>query len=217
MTARAPYSPGITFTGILFRISAKMGRWARFSCTKRSTGEDFTHEYKFWFGTQDSNIPWVENYHRKEVRDYDEDAADDAELTEEQRAIWEERQNTEFFEDEETDERLAFLDDFCDNDNTADDTDADLPRYWKEVGELAAELGVEPLVVPEGAEAIPLLEKWEQWEGEQGPLAAAHDRIYKLDKEVREQLLPKLADLHLKTTICALLTDCGSYSCYYED
>lgn len=191
-----------------------MGRWAYFSGTHKETGEDVEHQYKFWFGTQGSQIPWADERKTYEVTGYDEDYADMLELTEKQREFWREHEDdcgledSDFDRDEENGELLRSL---CQESYWASDNDDDLAEHWAEVAALAEELGVQPF--EPGDSPLKALEAYEK---DVIDVACADKSKDYATKRANEAFLERLADLHIKTTVCCLLAEWGSYDCRFE-
>ena len=175
-----------------------MGRYAHFHCDGDS------YEYKFWFGIQDSIIPWAKESQNWTVQEYDEEIATRDELTDEQKELWKE------WSDQEVDdftEEMEFLKDVYSWWNySACDTADDLPKYWKRVESQARRMGLARYYrkIDEG-----IMEAMERYEKE------VIDVAYEEHKD-DDKYIKRLADLHLKTLICCILLKHGSYDCSYE-
>jgi hypothetical protein len=175
-----------------------MGRYAHFN---HSSGR---YEYKFWFGIQDSIIPWAKETQEVYVQEYDEEEATKKNLTEAQKDIWRELSETElplWDGDSGTEyppEKQKIIDEFAWPSNIAEDDDSNLNCYWVETNNLIVENNLPPFK-------------------------------FDIDKNVEEQIdeyvdeyLDKIndheiaADIHIKLVICCILQKSGSYRCYYE-
>jgi hypothetical protein len=169
-----------------------MGRWAFFHHDKG------TYEYKFWFGVQDSEIPWAENFDTYDVEEYDEGTAENWGLTEEQKEIWKEWSGTSIltFEGE-----TEFLKNFVITTHNADGGDYNLESHWEETRALATKLGMPQYSRDEG-------EKMED----------ALDRYVNLivKESTGKENEAEYAELDIKTVICCILQEYGSYQCTYE-
>ena len=188
-----------------------MGRWAYFHT---DNGVD-VYEYKFWFGIQDSIIPWAIDKTETRIIDYDEDEAIRLELTEEQKEIWKEWSDSVC---EEFTEEMEFLKDILTHDDyMASDTDANLSKYWNRLEAQARRMGLKRYSRKEGEE---IMEAFERYTDEIINVAY-NEKQSKKSESVKEEkdkqkYLKRLADINIKTLICCILMKYGAYECHYE-
>lgn len=177
-----------------------MGRYANFTSTSKKVGH---HEYKFWFAIQDSQIFWANEWKSYALPDYDEEAAKYLDLDQDDREYWENHQNESIHEDEFPNglREAGF------EENNAECDDEDLEEYWKDTNEDADTFGLPHLTRNEGESWLDALQRY------QTEVIFAEDAKTPQDDKAT---LARLADLHLKTTICCLLEEWGSFSCVYE-
>ena len=184
-----------------------MGRYAYF---RGDSGVDY--EYKFWVATQESRIPWASHFEDQYIPEYDEYEADDKEMSEEHRELWKKHADSHLdLESEElTYEEIQVLEGLSQTDYNASDyfSKEKLQERWAEVNDEAKKMG---------------LELFSQLEGE-SPEDAIHryyDTVIRPVEDGDHNSLiisdTDLADLYLKTVICAMMPKFGySYECHYE-
>jgi len=182
-----------------------MGRWAYFH-----GDSGVTYDYKFWFACQGSHIPWADHFEEQYIPEYDEYTADYNEMSEEHRELWKKHADSHLdLESEElTYEEIQVLEGLVWTDHNASDycSKEKLQERWAEVNDEAKKMG---------------LELFSQKEGESPEDAI--DRYYEtvispvIKHNVCGSANSDLADLYLKTVICAMLPKFGySYECHYE-
>lgn len=216
-----------------------MGRYAYFSTSRETTDQRF--EYKFWFGIQDSEIPWAKEYISYYVPEYDEDEANKDEMTEHQREIWKQWAEEEVYEpDDLSDEQKEVIESVgFENYNAEGEADDDeLQLHELEVKILAKKLGVEVFKVDTEIheswqdsydayneylwtkmnEAVP--EKPPAFVAQENPNPTPEEnkafverfKKYAIDRQLQKQY----ADLALKTLVLHYLKTFGNYYCHYE-
>lgn len=207
---------GIAQVGWKRSNKSKMGRYANFSA------DGVSYEYKFWFGIQDSEIPWASEKTSYRVEEYDEDRANqmiqDGELTEEQKQIWEEYEDAEIEEHDITEETQFLYDKMLVfPEYSASDTDAELSKYWNRLEQQARRMGLKRYSRKED-EGI--MEAYERYCEEVIEVAYKEKESKKSESEkeekAKQKYIKRLADINIKTLICCILLKHGSYSCWYE-
>jgi len=178
-----------------------MGRYAYFH---GDSGEGY--EYKFWVATQESRIPWADHFEDQYIPEYDEYEADAKEMSEEHKAIWEKYSDSHVsFESEElTQEEAEVLNEIAITEYNASDecTKEELQERWAEVNDEAKKMGVE---------------LFNQLDGESPEDAIDRYYITLICSEENGDHNSDLADLYLKTVICAMMPKFGyHYECHYE-
>jgi len=186
-----------------------MGRWAYFH---GDSGVDY--DYKFWFGCQDSHIPWAECYKEYLIPEYDEDEADDQEMSEEHKAIWEKHSDSHvsFESGELTQEEVDVLDEIAIAEYNASDecTKEELQERWAEVNDEAKKMGLELFSQKEGESPEDAIDRY--YETIIAPVEDKNQESNRFGTANKD-----LADLYLKTAICAMMPKFGyNYSCHYE-
>lgn len=190
-----------------------MGRYAYF----HNNVSEQSHEYKFWFGIQDSDIPFARNTLVYKVAEYDEAEADAQELTEEEKKIWEEHAECSYetlkgFTEEEKEvlEFKSSLEYYADD--TADDIE--LCRRWKLVKARGTRLGLLPYWCKTNESLLEALYRYEQ-----EVIDVYNARLERVsDPAKKRKLQSRLADYHLMLTTCCILSEWGgSYHCYYDE
>ena len=187
-----------------------MGRYAHFSAAGETCEQ---HEYKFWSAIQESEIPWGKEEVTRYVQEYDEDEADDDELTKKERKTWRkhaEKQYSEVEWEALPEDVKGLLCERVEESYSASDDDSDLPAYKKEVAELAECLGVPVFDHKEGEDLSKALLEYDDM------LWQKTELLEFTEKGDDHHLNKHLADLSLKTTICALLARWKSYHVTYE-
>jgi hypothetical protein len=189
-----------------------MGRWAYFH---GDSGVDY--DYKFWFGTQSSHIPWANHFEEHYIPEYDEDEADDKEMSEEHKAIWEKHSDSHVsFEWQElTKEEAEVLNEIAITEYDASDecTEEELQERWAEVNDEAQKMGLELFSQKEGESPEDAIDRY--YETVISPVEEANG-FGSAGKDFGSANRD-LADLYLKTVICAMMPKFGyNYGCHYE-
>jgi hypothetical protein len=180
-----------------------MGRWAYFH---GDSGVEY--EYKFWFGIQSSDIPWANCFEELYIPEYDEDKATDIEMSEAQKEIWKEWADSHTSEEGHTAEVLDVLQNVGYVEYGASDecTEEELQERWAEVNSEARALDLELFTQNDGESPEDAVDRY--YENVIHP-------SYKSKDEADEEAA--LANLYLKTVICAMMPKFGyNYSCHYE-
>jgi hypothetical protein len=189
-----------------------MGRWAYFH-----GDSGVSYDYKFWFGTQESHIPWADHFEEQYIPDYEEDEADDKEMSEEHRELWKKHADSHVsFESEElTYEEIQVLEELGQTDYNASDycSEEKLQERWAEVNDEAKKMGLELFSQKEGESPEDAIDRYYETiiapVEEANGFGSAGKDFGSANKD--------LADLYLKTAICAMLPKFGySYECHYE-
>jgi hypothetical protein len=175
-----------------------MGRYAHFTSPNGSQ----SFHYKFWLGVQDSSICWANEFLRYWLYEYDEEQADEHNLSEEARQFWQDNADTEV-EEHNLPEELQVV--ACQQYMACDNAD-DLDSHLEETDALARSLGLEPFPRPEEEDWLDYVDQY---------LEKQIDPLYKVNEDDYETK-KKLADLHLKVVICSILHDWCSYDCSFE-
>lgn len=180
-----------------------MGRWAYFH-----GDSDVEYEYKFWFGIQNSDIPWANCFEELYIPEYDEDEATDIEMSEAQKEIWKKYgdSHVSFQAEELTQEEATVLNEFAVTEYNASDecTEEELQERWAEVNAEARALGLELFTQTDGESPEDAIDRY--YENVMDPSC---------DKDKADEAA--IANLYLKTVICAMMPKFGyNYSCHYE-
>lgn len=184
-----------------------MGRWAYFHSTTASysiISETIT--YKFWFGCQDSEIPYANESVRYFIKEYDEQ--NNLDLTAEQDAFWQKNQDCYYehpIEDlpQEIQDALYKI---SNQEYIATDNDAELADYWEVRNDNAESLGIDwkPDDKKNFQENIDEFNDY---------LWNHYQEKYPVENEEKEK---EYADLSIQTLVCYFLQKHGSYECVYE-
>jgi len=182
-----------------------MGRWAYFH---GDSGVDY--EYKFWFACQCSHIPWADHFEEQYIPEYDEDEANDKEMSEEHKAIWEKHSDSRvsFESGELTQEEAEVLEGLSWIEHNASDecTEEELQERWAEVNDEAKKMGLELFSQKEGESPEDAIDRY-------------YDTVISpvIKHNVCGSANSDLADLYLKTVLCAMMPKFGyNYGCHYE-
>jgi hypothetical protein len=177
-----------------------MGRYANFSY------DSGTYEYKFWFGIQDSVIPWARTSEEAWVKEYDEDEAIEYGFTDAQKKLWEEWSETAIAMHDSADNDVIFtldeqkvLDKCSFTQHQASDDDQNLDSYWEEVHAIIASKKLPPF-------------KFDSEQNIQEQIESYLDAH--VDPSVEDKVVA--SDIHIKLVICCILQKDKSYNCYYE-
>jgi len=178
-----------------------MGRYANFHSSDYS--EDFT--YKFWFGIQDSVIPWVQDHTEYFVIDYDEDDADYDDFTEEQKEIWQ-KYERETISDPEvlSPQEKEVLQRVWSEQYIAVDDDSNLDKYWADVRKDEETLDIPAFKYDSEKDFDELYDTLVDY---LTPL------VNKGEDEEKKGLI---ADYCLKVLICCMLQRWGCYRCNFD-
>jgi hypothetical protein len=178
-----------------------MGRYAYF---RGDSGVGY--EYKFWVATQESRIPWADHFEEQYIPEYDEYTADYNKMSEEHKELWKKYADSHLnLESEElTYEEAEVLMGLSQTDYNASDyfSEEKLQERWAEVNDEAKKMGLELFNQKEGESPEDAIDRYYE-----SVISSVEDGDDNQD----------LADLYLKTVICAMMPKFGyHYECHYE-